>query len=377
MGGKQSKGNDAVVQEQQRQAAEARQKEADRQARISQGLGSIKQAFEGAPIMGTRSQAFDWNGLTAPTGTEAQRAAAASGAVSPFGASTANLAGSALPQGYSWVQTAAPTQPGAPVRGNSAARSPFGNTPEARPGLTPDPSHPGYSRAANAQVYTGGDSGRDAGGLVWTGTSGARGGAGSAVPGGGQVWAIRGPDGQIHYQGQGFNYDASYDTGGRTGGFDDSFYDKFKQGILDYYMPQVQDQYGDAKNELTYRLARAGTLNSSAAATEVADLSKQNDLNRANILNQADKGAADLRSQVATERAKAESQLYATEDPTTSANQALAAVRNISLEQPALSPLGKIFDLASVGGANFLQGYRNQTNANKVGALPNASYYVS
>lgn len=157
-----------------------------------------------------------------------------------------------------------------------------------------------------------------------------------------------------------------YDTGQRTGGFGEDFYDRFRQGMTDYYMPQVGQKYGEAKDETTYGLARAGTLRSSAAINEAAKLAEQNRLNRAEVLAQADSGAADIRSRVAAERAKAENQLYATENPEVATNQALAAVRNITLDQPDLSPLGEIFKIAAIGGANAMTGYRNQQFQNRL-----------
>ena len=81
--------------------------------------------------------------------------------------------------------------------------------------------------------------------------------------------------------------------------------------------------------------------------------------------------AGDLSSQVASERAKATSQLYATEDPEVSSQQALAAVRDISLKQPDLSPLSALFNVATIGGANIAKGYQSQQNLNTfMGALP-------
>lgn len=157
----------------------------------------------------------------------------------------------------------------------------------------------------------------------------------------------------------------SYDTGKTTGGIGDPFYNKFKQGILDYYQPQVAEKYGEAKNETNFRLANAGTLNSTAAIMNLADLVKQNELRTAEVRSKADTAAADLKSRVAAERAKAENQLYATENPDVAANQALAGIRNITAEKPDNTPLGDIFNIAAIGGANYLKGgsdayYRNK-----------------
>src|SRR5262249_50281532 len=75
-------------------------------------------------------------------------------------------------------------------------------------------------------------------------------------------WLVQGPDGKTYKVGSKIGYSESYDTGKKKGGIGNDFYNKFKQGMLDYYMPEVAKKYGDAKDELTYRLARAGTLRS-------------------------------------------------------------------------------------------------------------------
>jgi hypothetical protein len=148
-------------------------------------------------------------------------------------------------------------------------------------------------------------------------------------------------------------------------GFGDDYYNKYKKGVVDYYAPQVAEQYGDAKDQLTYGLARAGTLKSSVATDEQAKLDEQNKLNNADIQNKADTNAANIRGRVETEKANATNQLYATENPDVAANQATGAVRNISLDQPELSPLGSIFKTALIGGANAVTGYKNQSLYNK------------
>ena len=196
------------------------------------------------------------------------------------------------------------------------------------------------------------------------------GGAGTA--GGGQEWALKDANGKIYYQGDPLTYQTA--TGQHEGGFDDAFYNKYKQSVLDYYMPQVNDQYKKAKEQATYGLGRSGNIRSSAANTLVADLAKQNSINEAGVRNQADTAAGDLRSQVGTEEQKAVSQLYATEDPEVAANQSLAAVRDISLKQPNLTPLSALFNVATIGGANIYKGYQGQQKLNAfdtaLGATP-------
>jgi len=356
MGGKGGgSGGNQAVEEQQKQAAEARQKEAERKARVQQGMDAIRGQFEGSPVMGTKSTAFDWNSFKPSAGNAMATQDASGNWVRGASLSTG------VPAGFTAVQVADPNWKPA-----TAARS--GISGIQRPGAPVNPNAgkiSGFGAGGTLNGMPGGGtnqgSGGGIGGTPQVSAAAARAGGGSAP----MVWALRGPDGQLHYQGQGFNVDSQYDTGQRSGGFGDDFYNKYKQGILDYYTPQVADQYGDAKDELTYRLARAGTLRSSVAADETADLSKQNDLNMANVLNKADQGAADLRSNVASERAKVESQLLASEDPNAAASQALAAVKNISLDQPEMSPLGMIFNVGTIGAANALKGYTAKTAYNQ------------
>jgi hypothetical protein len=309
-----------MVQMQQQEAEAARQKEAARQARIQSGLARISAAFEGAPIMGTRGTSYT---------AAAPGAGVASGAAVP-----------GLPAGYTYVM-----QPGGGAAG--AVRDPR---------LTAIANMPGGSNRGGGNARSSMSPGNSS---MYGDTGGPAAGAGAGGAGGGGKWMVRGPDGRMYEVGSQIGGSESYDTGRRSGGINDAFFDRYKQGILDYYTPQVAEKYGDAKDELTYRLARAGTLRSSMAATETADLAKQNDLNMGKIRSQADTAAADLRSRVASERQKAESQLYATENPDVAANQATAAINNITAAQPDTTPLGDIFQLAAVGGANFLKGAAN------------------
>jgi len=319
-----------MVDMQKEQATEARQKETDRQARIDQGLAAITAAFEGSPVMATKTGSYDWSG---------------------FGdaAKTAGGQVSGLPAGYTYVNTAGGGTAVVPTSSVSASTGAGGGRGAGSGGSGGSTSGAtSYSSSPSRQ-----------GGIV-TDTRNTSGGTVNTAK-----WAVKGPDGKIYQPGEVIPTSESYATGETTGGFDDSFYDKFKQSILDYYMPQVEDQYGKAKDQTTYGLARAGTLQSSAATDEAARLAKENELNRANVVSQADTGAAGLRSRVAQERAKAESTLYATEDPDVATNQALAAVKDVSVAQPELTPLGQVFQTALIGGANAYTGARNQNLINQ------------
>jgi hypothetical protein len=317
-GGGSDKSSREMINLQKQEAAAAAQKEAERQARIASGLQRIKQTFHGAPVMkaGTGTYKF-----------------AAPGAGTKVGAGV-----SGLPPGYTYVRApataaaAAPRATSAGYVGGHDAVQPGGG---ATGGL-----NPAFSASSNS-----------GGGYQY-------GGAGSTRGGGGGVgaWQIRGPDGRLYNVGENVVYGTQVPTGQTTGGIGDEFYDKFKQGMLDYYMPQVAEKFGDAQKETLYRLARAGTLKSTMTNDELANLTKQN-LNQEGVVKtQADTAAADLRKRTAQEEQNAVNQLYSTENPDVAANTALASVRNITAETPNLTPLGDIFDIATIGTANALKG---------------------
>ena len=105
------------------------------------------------------------------------------------------------------------------------------------------------------------------------------------------------------------------DASKKTGGFGDDFYGNYRNSILDYYMPQAGSQYNDARTSLQYSLQRAGQSNSSVAGMDIAKLSKQDELNWANIASQADTQTGALRTTISQDEQSALNQLYSTEDP--------------------------------------------------------------
>jgi len=335
-GGSDDSSSREMIQMQKDEAAEARKKETERQARITSGLARIKEAFHGRPEY--KTVARNPYKVTAPT------AGTASGA-----------AVSGLPTGYKYVQM--PGTPGA-VIAPSAPGAP------ARQGPIPPNNDP--NRVANGGSQR--VSGNDGWGRGYSANRGPSTPRGPATPG---KWVVQGPDGKYYEIGSDIGGLTEQKATGKTiGGIQSDFFNNFKQGILDFYQPQVAQKYADAQKETTYRLADAGTLRSSMANELAADLSKQNTLNTADVRSKADTAAADLRTRTAAEEAKAVSQLYATENPNVAASQATHAVTNLIAEKPTSTPLGDIFNIAAIGGAKFLQGADNAAFAKKVGALP-------
>jgi hypothetical protein len=142
-------------------------------------------------------------------------------------------------------------------------------------------------------------------------------------------------------------------TGKTTGGFDDAFYNDYKQKVLDYYQPDEQRQYDAAQRDLTYSLARAGTLQSSTAADKQGELAYNDALQKANIVANANTQEGNLKSQIQSNKQSLINQLYSTEDPTLTANLAESSAAASRLQDPMLTPAAALFTpaLTTVGSA--------------------------
>lgn len=119
--------------------------------------------------------------------------------------------------------------------------------------------------------------------------------------------------------------------------------DQRKAAMEGYYMPQLEQQFGDAKNNLTFALSRAGLLNSSAAGEKQADLVESYGLERGNVLANIARDQASTKSNINQQRSAIEAALRASGDQSAAADQALQSAATFSQDQPNLSPLGPLF----------------------------------
>ncbi len=163
-------------------------------------------------------------------------------------------------------------------------------------------------------------------------------------------------------------------------GFDDNFYGQRTTAYQDYYMPQLEDKFADARKNLTYALARAGILNSTAAGEKQAKLAEAYDNQRAAIQSKALADTDTMRSRVQSEKSALVSQLNATGDADQAALQATAATKMLFNQVPEYSPLGDIFSGFAAGIGNYQQAQTNNAILSAAG-LSNArrspSTYVS
>lgn len=143
--------------------------------------------------------------------------------------------------------------------------------------------------------------------------------------------------------------------------FTDDYFNTRQQSALDYYTPQLNQQYEDAKKALTYSLDRSGTLDSSMRAEKEAELMRLYDTNRRSVADQALSMANSTRSNVENARADLISTLNATGDAQGAANSAIS--RASILSQPdSYNPLGQLF-------LSFTSGLGQQAAQEKANAL--------
>jgi hypothetical protein len=334
MGGKSKASNTSQVIMEQQAAQEARAKEDARKARVQQGLKSIEELYEGAPVFGNRTVGVDFSGLG--VGKD----------VGGFKVREKYGAGAAQPQ-YDQYGFNNPNA-GQPTAGPKYDKFGFDIPAAGGGGMVQGADGAGF-------INTGGFS-RD--NSVYEGPSPAA----RATP----VQTLEGYDlldanGNVIYSGKSLDdlrkYQAtkneSYDTGKKTGGIGQDFYDNFRNAQIDYYMPQLETQYNEAKDNLIADLARSGQSISSLKGEKFGKLDAQNLTNRASITSKADVATGELKQRVAAEKKALIDQLYATEDPDIAASQALSRVNAAKMTTPDLTSLGRMFDLGTIGQNAF------------------------
>lgn len=137
--------------------------------------------------------------------------------------------------------------------------------------------------------------------------------------------------------------------------FTPQYYDKFNQDYLNFYNPQVDDQFTDARQGLRYNLARAGIENSTPAQKAFSDLTKSYGDQRQAISSKALEATNNVKTQVEQNKSDLYSQNIAAADPSLSAIS--AAGRAGALQTPpSFSPLADLFSGVANAGAAYMYG---------------------
>jgi len=139
-----------------------------------------------------------------------------------------------------------------------------------------------------------------------------------------------------------------------------------EKAMRDYYMPQLRENYGDAKEELTAALANAGLLVSTAANEKRADLTDAFKRERAGVLADIERDIASTRSGINDQRSQIEAALRSSGDASAGAEAALRARKTFAQDAPELNPLANTL-LGAIQGIGAVQ------NGAQVGAIRRAT----
>lgn len=124
--------------------------------------------------------------------------------------------------------------------------------------------------------------------------------------------------------------------------FDDDFYEGRKTAYTDFAKPQLEEQAGDARENLIFALARNGTMNGTARIKQNTDLDEQYADNLQDIESRGLDFASKTRDNVEGARADLVSSLQVTGDNAGAANAALNRAKSLATPEP-YSPLGQLF----------------------------------
>lgn len=152
---------------------------------------------------------------------------------------------------------------------------------------------------------------------------------------------------------------ASIFDGGANGGGLQPVLDQRREALEGFYLPQLEDQFEGAQDDLTYALARSGQLVSSTEGEKRADLGQAYALNRADLDSQIQSDVSQTRSRINQQRQSLEAALRASGDQTSATNNALATATTFRQEIPALNPIGNVFTGLASGIGAVKQGYEN------------------
>lgn len=165
-------------------------------------------------------------------------------------------------------------------------------------------------------------------------------------------------------------------TTSTSGGFSPDYYSGLQTDYLNYAQPVLDDQYSQAKKNLSYALANKGLTNSSAAGDQEGLLAKQYNDYETDLQNQALSYSNTQKQNIENSRGQLTSELLASEDP---ASTAADASRIVSAETapPAISPLGQfVFNvsngLASAAPAGGLVAPVGYSGYSPSGTFPNS-----
>lgn len=177
--------------------------------------------------------------------------------------------------------------------------------------------------------------------------------------------------------------------------FTPDYYQQYAAAYRQNYDPEIERQYGLAKQTLGYGLARQGLTQSQSAATQAGLLEQEKGRQEADVANKAQDAAATLQGQVASSKQSLLNTALSDQtlgspitpgsaDAITSAfntaSTALSQIRQSAGDTqqalsavPSYSSLGNIFGAAASGVANYVSGNQYYNAFGSGSGSPSAS----
>lgn len=145
-------------------------------------------------------------------------------------------------------------------------------------------------------------------------------------------------------------------------GFNDDYFNDYRDTVIQYGMPQVQEQYEDSFGKLTAALAGRGMLESTVGANQNARLNRAFDTEKARVADDATNLAQELRGRVEGAKGDLLALNTATADPTAVSAQARGSATSLAAPAPT-SRFEQLF-------ANVVDPYIAGVNARQNAAPP-------
>lgn len=135
--------------------------------------------------------------------------------------------------------------------------------------------------------------------------------------------------------------------------FNDDYFGGIQTDYTDYYKPQLEDQYEQARRQLILNLSKSGNGQSTAGARALGGLSETYGKNQGLIADRSEQARNDLRARVEAARQDLYGQNASSADPSSVASAAVAQAGNLRAPQ-AYSPLGDVFASLLNNSANVV-----------------------
>lgn len=147
--------------------------------------------------------------------------------------------------------------------------------------------------------------------------------------------------------------------------FNDDFFTGYQNDYMDYYNPQLDDQYSDAVKRITLQLAQTGNLTGSVGAKQISDLEKYYDQQKLALTNRALDATNQLRGNIDSRKSQLYADNRASADPGSATSAAASAVQYLQPAPPS-SPLANVFgdffsNLGNVAAIKNARAYQQGT----------------